>query len=137
MLVNIKINIYKEIPFYKEQLEQMTYYLLTLLSEKSKYLTEIYSLNNKLNSYLERNNINVSDDPCNVKPTKVVKAEEAFTNVSTSSIDKVLNIFIVLSLVVLLIVGYFYYNRNMNNDSIMELTDTPHIDYEVDYDYCK
>ena len=134
MLVNIKINIYKEIPFYKEQLEQMTYYLLTLLRKKSKYLTEIYSLNNKLNSYLERNNINVSDDPCNVKPTKVVKAEEAFTNVSTSSIDKVLNIFIVLSLVVLLIVGYFYYNRNMNNDSIMELTDTPHIDYEVDYD---
>ena len=67
--------------FYKEQLEQMTYYLLTLLG-KSKYLTEIYSLNNKLNSYLERNNINVSDDPCNVKPTKVVKAEEAFTNVS-------------------------------------------------------
>lgn len=51
---------------------------------------------------------------------------EGFTNVSTSSINKVLNVFIVINLIVLLIVGYFYYNKN--NDSIT-LTDTPDIDF--------
>ena len=50
---------------------------------------------------------------------------EGFTN-SSFNTSKILNIFIVISLVIFMIVGYFYLNRNSINNFV--LSDTPHLD---------